>query len=237
MTDQELLKEIELQRDLMINVATSDQPIARLNAQYITRRAEILIELSKRGLAEPTPYEDLWAWRGKWSSGDLPTYKSRREFVSELYRPLMEQINLRRSPEPRVFEEPTGWARIDRDLGELRSRLEQARTEVQFQSVGHICREILISLAQEAFDPSKHRSVDSVDPSTTDAKRMLDAYIATELAGSSNEAVRRHAKAALDVSNDLQHRRTAGFRGAALCAEATTSVVNLIAIISGRRDP
>jgi hypothetical protein len=38
-----------------------------------------------------------------------------------------------------------------------------------------------------------------------------------------------HAKAALDLANDLQHRRTAGFRDAALWAEATSAVVNLIA--------
>ena len=38
------------------------------------------------------------------------------------------------------------------------------------------------------------------------------------------------------LTNDLQHHRTATFRQAALCAEATASVVNLVAIISGRRD-
>jgi tryptophan 2,3-dioxygenase len=119
----------------------------------------------------------------------------------------------------------------------MRRRLEQAKTELQFQSVGHIGREVLITLAQEVFDPSRHRSVDGVEPSRTDAKRMLEAYIATELAGPAQEAARRHARAALDVSNELQHRRTAAFRDAALCAEATTSVVNLVAIISGRRDP
>ena len=61
-------------------------------------------------------------------------------------------------------------------------------------------------------------------------------YIAVELAGGPNESVRRHAKAALTLATDLQHHRTADYRQAALCAEATTSVVNLIAIISGRRD-
>ena len=68
------------------------------------------------------------------------------------------------------------------------------------------------------------------------AKRMLDAYIAAELSGGPNESARRHAKAALTLANDLQHHRTADYRQAALCAEATTSVVNLIAIISGQRD-
>jgi hypothetical protein len=36
---------------------------------------------------------------------------------------------------------------------------------------------------------------------------------------------------------NLQHRRTATFRDAALCAEATRSVINVIALISGQRDP
>jgi hypothetical protein len=85
--------------------------------------------------------------------------------------------------------------------------------------------------------PDLHPTIDGVEPSDTDAKRMLEAYIMNELAGGRNEAARRHAKAALDLANDLQHRRTAGFRDAALCAEATSAVVNLLAIVSGRRDP
>ena len=35
----------------------------------------------------------------------------------------------------------------------------------------------------------------------------------------------------------LQHRRTAMFKDAALCVEATTAVVNVIAIVAGRCNP
>ena len=66
---------------------------------------------------------------------------------------------------------------------------------------------------------------------------MLDSYLAVELAGSSNAIARKHAKASLDLANQLQHQRTAAFRKAALCAEATASVVNIIAILSGVRNP
>ena len=66
---------------------------------------------------------------------------------------------------------------------------------------------------------------------------MLEAYLDKELAGGANKIARQHARAALDLANELQHRRTAIFRQAALCAEATASVVNLIAIVSGQRDP
>jgi hypothetical protein len=125
---------------------------------------------------------------------------------------------------------------VDRGIYEIRRRLEQAETEEHFQAVGLLCREVLISVAQVVYDPQRHLSEDGVAPSEMDAKRMLDSYIATELAGGSNEGLRRHAKASLSLANDLQHSRTADYRQAALCAEATSSVVNIVAIISGRRD-
>jgi len=87
------------------------------------------------------------------------------------------------------------------------------------------------------FIEEVHPILDGVTVSKTDAKRMLEAYIAHELSGSSNEQVRKHAKASLALANDLTHKRTAEYRLAALCAEATNAVVNIIAIISGRRDP
>jgi hypothetical protein len=100
-----------------------------------------------------------------------------------------------------------------------------------------LARETLISLAQAVFLPDQHPILDGVKSSDTDAKRMLEAYIVPSLAGSSNEHLRKHARDALDLALHLQHKRTASFRDAALCSEATTSVVNLIAIIAGRRVP
>ena len=132
-------------------------------------------------------------------------------------------------------EEPArGWSRVDRTLRDLRAQLRKARTEEQCQAVGLLCREILISLAQAVYDPEVHRPIDGVQPSSTDAARMLEAYLATELKGKSDEALRRHTRAALSLANDLQHRRTATTREAALCAEATASLVNLVAILTGR---
>jgi hypothetical protein len=66
---------------------------------------------------------------------------------------------------------------------------------------------------------------------------MLEAYIPVVLKGSVNEYLRKHIKAALDLAVHLQHKRTASSRDAAICVEATTSVVNLIAIIAALRDP
>ena len=103
--------------------------------------------------------------------------------------------------------------------------------------MGLLCRESTISLAQAVYDPAIHPSLDGVEPSETDAKRMIESYIATELVGGSNKELRKHARSAYDLAVVLQHKRNAGFREAALCVEATRSLINIIAVVSGRRDP
>ena len=109
-------------------------------------------------------------------------------------------------------------------------------TEEQFQTIGLFCHGALISLAQEVYSPERHPPLDDKAPSDTDAKRMLEACIAVELAGGPHEEARAHARAALRLADALWHRRTAGFREAAMCLEATAAVINVIAIASGRRD-
>ena len=163
----------------------------------------------------------------------MPTYQSRRQYVSELFTPLLQQLRTGHA----TPHEPTGWTRVDRTVDQIRDRLSSAMTEEQFQGVGLLCKEALISLAQAVFDPDRHPTVDGVSASRTDAKRMLAAFLSTELAGGGNEEARRHAKSALDLASALQHQRTANFRDAALCVEATTGVSNMVAIASGRRDP
>jgi hypothetical protein len=131
---------------------------------------------------------------------------------------------------------PTGWERVDRALEKARDQLARAKTEEEFQTVGLLCREVLISAGQLLYDPARYKSPDGVEPSDTDAKQILGAYFATELVGSPNEELRRHARAALDVASALVHKRTADFRFAALCLEATSSVVNIVTIVAGTRD-
>ena len=123
LTDAELVHELEQQRNLMISVATGGPRIADVNPKYKKARTRIARALAQRGVQDPNPYASLWDWYGKWSSGDLPTYQSRRRYISGLYAPLIERL----SAEPtergaEVFDEPTGWSKVDRGLGEIRAR-------------------------------------------------------------------------------------------------------------------
>lgn len=124
----------------------------------------------------------------------------------------------------------TGWEKVDRQLNEVRTRLATARTEEQCQAVGLLCREVLISVAEAAHDVERHPLLDVTTVSPTDMKRRLSAFFAAELAGSANSEARSHAKAAVTLALALQHKRTADYRTAAICAEATWSVATLASI-------
>jgi hypothetical protein len=231
--DTELIADIESQKQLMIAVATGGPRIESVNAEYKTRRDLIARDLAERGMTDPNPFSDLWKWYGKWSS-EIQGYQPRREFVADLYEDLLQIL---RAPVAHVHRsEPTGWERVDRSARKISIQLARAEHEEDFQAVGLLCRDALISLAQAVFDPRLHAQNGTV-PSESDAGRMLEGFIGTELSGTENEAVRRHAKAALVLANALTHKRTASFRIAALCAEATQSLISIIAIVSGRRDP
>lgn len=238
--NEAILGDLDRLRSILIAVSTGGPRINDVNEDYKAIYSQLGGQLKELALKNPIPYTDLWDWYGKWSSGDFPSYKSRREHIRSLLEPLEGRLREgTMSREAEVFDEPTGWTRVDLTLGDIRSRLETASTEMHFQSVGHLCREALISLAQVVFIPEQHPPVDGevVDVSETDAKRMLDRYLAKEMGGKSRENARRYAKASLALANELQHKRTAEFRDAALCAQATASVVNIIAILSGLRDP
>ena len=231
--EQELLALITRIKGTLISVATGGPRINEVNSEFQADAELLRVALQQRGLDNPLTFSDLWIWHGIWSSGDMPTYSARRAYVAKLFDPLVKRLGAA----PMTPFEPTGWARVDRTVDEIRSRFAQARTEEQYQAVGLLCREALISAAQAVYDPEQHPSPDGVKISDTDAKRMFDAFIPVALAGSSNDFLRKHARAALDLAVHLQHRRTATHREAALCVEATNSVINIVAVVAGLRDP
>ena len=161
----------------------------------------------------------------------MPQYKNRRAFIGEMYVNLLKVLQETEQPELlNVSVNMIGWERIDRTVKEIKIRLKQAENAEQFQTVGFLCREAIISLAQAIYIEENHPTLDGTKASKTDAKRMLDCYITVELAGGGNENLRKYARS----SNELTHKRTADAKDASLCAAATIPLVNVIGILEGR---
>ena len=125
----------------------------------------------------------------------------------------------------------TGWERVDRSIEEMQSRLKVANTEEQFQAIGMLGRETIITVAQQVFDGALHKTDDGIEPSETDAKRMLDAFLGCELSGASKERTRKFTKSAVDMANHLTHDRMATKRDASMCLVSVTAVASLVKLI------
>ena len=233
-TQDNLIKEIEFLKNTMISVATGGQRIQEINNEYQKKFKVVDTALSRLNFQNPNPYKDLWEWYGKWSS-DFPTYRERRAYIREIYSTLLESLNETQEPESiSITVDLSGWERIERSILEIKTRQNEATNEEQFQVVGLLCRETVITLAQSVFIADKHPILDGVEVSATDAKRMLEAYIAVELGGASNKKLRQFARSTLDLANELTHKRTASKKDASLCSIATLSLINFIGTIEGR---
>jgi hypothetical protein len=224
-----LLAELLIHRAMMVSVATGGDRIQEVEDFYRAREHRIQHALPA-DVHYSNSHEDLWDWYRHWSE-HLPQYKDRREYIRRLFAPAIDAL-AHRSSWSGPDREPTGWERVDRTLSKARAQLSLATVEEDFQAIGLLCREATISVAQAVFEPTLHQTLDDVEPSKTDANRMLEAYIGHVFPGSSNKEIRAHARASLALALNLQHRRTATRQLAALCLEATTSTVAVVSIIA-----
>lgn len=233
-TKEKLIEDVNYLNNTMVSVSIGDQRIQDVNDKYKTIYKSVSKALQKLSFNNPNPYKDLWEWYGKWSS-NFSHYRERRAYIGEMYGSLLQLLEETAQPELiKVTVNLTDWERIERSINELRLRQNDAKSEEQFQVVGLLSRETIITLAQTVYNKDKHPILDSTAVSKTDAKRMLEAYIAVEIGGAANETLRKYARATLDLANELTHKRTATKNDASLCASATVSLINLIGTIEGR---
>lgn len=229
---KELLEKIHRIKAIMVAVSTGKQKIEDIDSEYKKIYREIDKVLNDMNYPNPNFYKELWEWYGKWSSGEYPTYQLRRNYLNELFDELIQTVEQSQEKESiMVKEKITGWERVDRTVKEIKKRLREATVEEQYQAVGLLSRELIISLGQAVYDYEIHGTLDGVRPSNTDAKRMLEAFIESNMNGSSNQAIRKYAKSTLELANDLTHRRTATNKEASLCTLAVITLTNIIKMV------
>ncbi len=132
----------------------------------------------------------------------------------------------------REAPEPTPWEKVNRQVTSMRAQLLSATSGEDYQTVGHLGREVMISLAQAVIDPAEVVSEDGVQPSDTDAARLLDAYIREALPGSGNEALRGAVRKSVKATSAVLHDRKATSQDASLIAELVSSSVQLMHILT-----
>lgn len=236
-TKKDISDIIDYIRDTLIGTGTGKIRIQDVEKEFAEKMISYIDTLEKAKIQNPLPFNNLWGWYNYYKTNNLDTYAKRRIYISNIFDELNQKIKKFENNDiiNSVFETKLGWPNIDNNVIMIKKTLFEADCIEKFQTVGLICRETLISLSQIIYNKEKHKTLDGIEPSKTDAKRMIESFISVEMGGSSNEAIRKLSKASLDVANDLTHRRTADFKLAALCAQSTISLINIIAIISEKK--
>ena len=227
---------LESIKSIMIAVSTGGPRIQEKNPEYIKKQSEVSEKLKRIGLDNPNHFSDLWEWYGYWNP-NLTSYQERRDYIGKIFDPFTRSLrnNVTLPQSPVVSEiEITGWERIDRTSASIKTTYLNASNEEEFQTIGLLCRETLISLATEIYNEDLHLCYCDTQPSTTDAKRRIDAYIQHNLSGSINANIRKFAKVSNDLANEVTHKRTATKKDAGLCITATISLINIIRILENK---
>ncbi|MHA2022498.1 MAG: hypothetical protein ACTSWQ_02440 [Candidatus Thorarchaeota archaeon] len=224
-----------LQRETLRAVGMGELQIQDVDDDYILRHEDLLGTFKLWDLEYTAEFVNLWDWYHYYKH-NLESYAERRKYLYDLFDPLIMHF-AGDIPEPVPPRELTGWERVDRALLKARRSLSTAVNEEDYQGVGLLCREILISTAQEVYDGTSQTTHDGIAPSDTDLVRMIEAFLSSSASGPRNANKRKYVKTSQELAVGLQHRRNATFRDAAVCLEATSSIVNTCAILSGVRDP
>ena len=228
-----LKQNIETISNIMISVATGGPQINSEEIRYRRLHSQIEQDCKKLNLTYNNSFISLWDWYGKWKA-DFPSYQERRIFIRELFAPTLAYFEDTDSySNIDTIVELGGWERIQRTITKIKRDSSSARNEEDFQAIGLLCRDVIISLAQAVYDPFVHGETDESGKSigNTDAVRMIGNYVSVRLNGSHNKELRAYAKATNDMANRLTHKRSATKIDKLLTVSSTIALINFVGII------
>jgi hypothetical protein len=231
---------------LMVSVSTGGPDIKSVDGDYKREYRALSAVLKRLGIKHPNKFPDLWRWYGKWSDGSLPSYASRRVFISELYAPAREALEAKADASREVAtgadDGPTGWPDVDARMGALRRRLRDAEETDDFKPVGLQAVSVLEALGRAAFDESRHLPAGKDVPHANDAKTRLGHFL-TAVAGEGVkkgerfEHVRTLVRATWRQAQAVKHRDDPNRTDAGIAADSVALLVAIVRRLADQDGP
>lgn len=228
-----LKQNLETIKNIMVSVATGGPQIKEEDTRYKRLHTQIVQDCKKLNLTYNNTFFSLWDWYGKWKT-EFPSYKERRDFIRDLFAPTLAYFDENENDSNiETIIELSDWERIQRTITKIKRDSGSARNEEDFQVIGLLCRDVIISLAQVVYNPLVHGETDESGKQigNADAVRMIGNYVKIKLNGSHNKELRAYAKATNDLANQLTHKRSATKRDMLLTVSSTIALINFIGII------
>lgn len=232
----QLKQNLDAIKNIMVSVSTGGNKIQDEEERYKKLQAQIVRDCKKLNLTYNNTFYSLWDWFGKWKA-DFPKYQERRVFLNDLFAPTLAYFeDTENYSNVETIVELDDWERIKRTLLKIKRDSNNAKDEEDFQTIGLLCRDVIISLAQAVYNPMLYGQTDEkgVAIGNTDANRMIGNYLNVKLSGSANEELRAYAKNANKLANRLTHERNATKKDMLLTVTSTLALINFIGIIEDK---
>jgi hypothetical protein len=95
-----ILQKVHAIRTLLIAVGTAKRQIDDAESEYTELRSQIAASLRASAITDPNGFQSLWDWLGYWKANGLATYQSRRDYISALYKPVIEALEAPKIEKP-----------------------------------------------------------------------------------------------------------------------------------------
>jgi len=232
---KEIRQKIDTIKNIMVSVATGGDRIQTVDERYQALNNNVKSMCDKLNITYNNTFDSLWDWFGKWKA-DFPTYQERREYIRELFYPTFASIDAYKANNVEVLIQLDDWTRIKRTVAKIKSDSASAQNEEDFQTIGLLCRDVLISLAQAVYVPNMHGDKDEEGKpiGNADAVRMIGNYFNVKLKGKQTKELRDYAKASNAIANQLTHKRTATRTDMLLTMSSTIALINFIGILEDK---
>jgi hypothetical protein len=182
------------------------------------------------------PFRDFGTFKGWWLKNDAyGSWQARRDLLSGIFDPLhdhladIEQRALTSSlVEPISPHARTGWSAVDTEISELRRHFLSAQTPQDYRNVGQDCVAVTEALSRQVFDPERHLRDGEEEPPVANTKQRLDRFVEDTAQGADSAAIRRLARAVIELAQHVKHSTTPTRREAGIAADAVIQLANLL---------
>jgi len=197
--------------------------------------------LGRIGIGEfDPPFRDFVSFRTYWiRNGASGSYQARRTMFHDLFDSLHDALaDLETRAVSSTLAEPvsphprTGWSAVDIEISELRRHFRAARTGQDYRSVGNDCVAVTEALSRHVYNPTVHLRAGETEPPVANTKQRLERFIEDAVPGSDNAALRKLARAVIELSQQVKHTPEPTRRDAGICADAVIQLANMLRRLS-----
>jgi hypothetical protein len=188
------------------------------------------------GIRFDLPFRDYGSFRGYWTRNNgRGSWQARRDILNELFTPLHDELaeleaqSLTSTLAMPISPRPvTGWARVDAEIAELRRHFQNARSEQDYRNVGNDCVAVTEALSRQVYDPAVHLRSGEQEPPVAMTKQRIERFIEVAAPGADNERVRRLARAAIELAQQVKHSQKPDRRDAGIAADTVILLANIL---------